>query len=174
MRSMLAKPGGVSLRASRAVSDAQLSDIRGRKTRPGEPGEVAVRMLLEVGLELLAPVTVLDRIPEGKIKFVNCDFLGCWRRGRVRGCIKPGSGERGEGTRRILLKVGFQLGRAAVLDAVPRVPARGQPRCRQTNRRSSLGKGVRVTQPVPRTGPLAQIYPHRCAGETLGSDGRCS
>jgi hypothetical protein len=49
-------------------------------------------MLLEVGLELLPPVTVLDGIPEGKIKFVNCDFLGCssrwWRGTRKRSPIK--------------------------------------------------------------------------------------
>jgi hypothetical protein len=64
---------------------------------------MTVRVLLEIGLELLAPVAVLDGIPEGKIEFVYCDFLGNWRRGRERGGINPGFGERGKGALRVFL-----------------------------------------------------------------------
>src|ERR1700680_3932119 len=93
------------------------------KARPGESGEVAIRMLLEVGLKLLAPIAVLHGVPESEIEsfrggFLRCRCRGTWR--AERRCIEPCSGERGKGTFRILLEVGFHLGRAAVLDVVPK------------------------------------------------------
>ena len=40
-----------------------------------------IGMLLEVGLKLLAPVAVLDGIPEGKVESVGGDLLWCRRAG---------------------------------------------------------------------------------------------
>ena len=76
-----------------------------------------------MGLELLAPIAVLHGIPESKIESVRGGIRGCWRhrvRRRKRGRIKSCSGERSESTPRILLEIGFELGRAAVLDAFPK------------------------------------------------------
>jgi|ERR1700730_16801279 len=84
---------------------------------------MAVRMLFQIGPKLLTSIAFLDGVPEGKIESFRGDFLGCRRRGtwrRERSCIKPCSGERGEGALRILLEVGFELGRAALLNAVPK------------------------------------------------------
>src|ERR1700730_1498270 len=85
-------------------------------------------MLLKVGLKLLAPIAVLHGVPESEIESFRGGFLGCRCRGtwrRERSCIEPCSGERGKGTFRILLEVGFHLGRAAVLDAVPKRELKG-------------------------------------------------
>ena len=93
------------------------------KARPGESGEVAIRMLLEVRLKLLPPIAVLHGIPKSKIESSRSGLLGCRRSGicgRKRGCIKPCSGKRGKGAFRITLEVGFELGMTAVLDAVPK------------------------------------------------------
>jgi len=84
---------------------------------------MAVRMLFQIGPKLLTSIAVLDGVPEGKVESLCGDFLGRRRRsacGRGRGGIKPCSGERGKGTFRIPLEVGFELGSAAVLDAVPK------------------------------------------------------
>ena len=51
---------------------------------------MAIRMLLKVGLKLLASVAVLDGIPERKIERLRGDFLGCRRGGtwrRPRRCM---------------------------------------------------------------------------------------
>src|SRR3984893_13285793 len=80
-------------------------------------------MLLKVGLKLLAPIAAVHGVPESEIESYLGRFLGCWCRGtwrRERSCIEPCSGERGKGTFRILLEVGFQLGRTALPDAVPK------------------------------------------------------
>ena len=76
---------------------------------------MAVRMLFQIGLKLLTSIAVLDGVPEGQVESLRGDFLGRRRRwacGRERGGIKPCSGERGKGTFRIPLEVGFELGRA--------------------------------------------------------------
>ena len=88
---------------------------------------MAVRMLFQIGPKLLTSIAFLDGVPEGKIESFRGDFLGCRRRGtwrRERSCIKPCSGERGEGALRILLEVGFELGRAALLDAAQSASSR--------------------------------------------------
>jgi hypothetical protein len=80
-------------------------------------------MLLEVGLKLLPPIAVLYGVPESEIESFGSSILGCRRSGscgRKRGCIKPCSGKRGKGARRILLEVGFQFSRTALLDTVPK------------------------------------------------------
>ena len=122
---------------------------------------MAVRMLFQIGLKLLASIAVLDGVPEGKIESLRGDFLGCRRRGlcgRERGGIKPCSGERGKGTLRILLEVGFELGRAAVLDAVPKRELEGDLVVGgQFGDRRRSGRRIRVPQPSPRgSGPLAR------------------
>ena len=84
---------------------------------------MAVRMLFQIGPKLLTSIAFLDGVPEGKVESLCGDFLGRRPRsacGRGRGGIKPCSGERGEGALRILPEVGFELGRAALLDAVPK------------------------------------------------------
>ena len=43
----------------------------------------------------------------------------------MRGWVKPGAGKRGEGAIRILIKVGFEFGRAAIFDAVPKCQLKG-------------------------------------------------
>ena len=40
------------------ICDAPLRDLWRGKARPGKSGEVAIRMLLEVGLDLFAPIAV--------------------------------------------------------------------------------------------------------------------
>ena len=110
------------------IRDVRLSDIWRGKARPGESGEVAIRMLFEVGLELLAPIAVLHGIPESKIESVRGGIRGRWRRRvrrRKRGRIKSCSGERGESTLRILLEIRFELRRAAVLNAFPKRELKG-------------------------------------------------
>ena len=62
------------------IRDARLSDIWRGKARPGESGEVAIRMLLEVRLKLLAPIAVLHGIPESNIESFRGEFLGCRHR----------------------------------------------------------------------------------------------
>src|ERR1700674_3339726 len=92
---------------------------------------MAVRMLFQIGLKLLASVAVLHGIPESKIESFRGDFLRCRCRGTWRregGCIDLCSGERGEAALRILLEVGFELRRTAVLDAVPKRELGGQLR----------------------------------------------
>jgi hypothetical protein len=82
-----------------------------------------MRMLLEVGLKLLPPIAVLHGIPKSKIESFRGGLLGCGRGktwGRKRSGIKPCSGKRGKGALRILLEIGFQLGRTAFLDTVPK------------------------------------------------------
>src|ERR1700738_2284331 len=159
------------------IRDVRLSDIWRGKARPGESGEVAIRMLFEVGLELLAPIAVLHGIPESKIESVRGGIRGRWRRRvrrRKRGRIKSCSGERGESTLGILLEIRFELRRAAV--RFPKTRARGQPRGRRTVRRSPLEwKVIRVPQRSPRvSAPPAGMQQRRCGGETPGSGARCS
>ena len=76
------------------MTNRTLSDFRRRKAGPGESGEVAIRMLLQVGLKLLAPIAVLHGVPESKIENFRGIFLGCRRGGtwrRERSCIKCNS-----------------------------------------------------------------------------------
>jgi hypothetical protein len=82
-----------------------------------------IRVLIQIGFELLGAVAVLDRFPEGEVEWIWDGFGGRVRR-LVRRCrlgreIAAGPGQRGEGAVRILLEIGFELGRAAVLDALP-------------------------------------------------------
>ena len=64
--------------------DVRLGDIWAGKARPSESRKVAIRVLLEVGLELLAPIAVLHGVPERKIECVTGD-IGCRRRWWVTG-----------------------------------------------------------------------------------------
>src|SRR5580693_3309049 len=117
-----------------------------------------VRMLFQIGPKLLTSIAVLDGVPEGEVESLCGDFLGRRRRsagGRGRGGIKPCSGERGKGPFRIPLEVGFELGSAAVLDAVPKRELEGDLIVGGEfgdGRRD--GKTNQVTQPTPRKSGL--------------------
>ena len=65
------------------IRDVRLSDIWSRKARPGESGKVAIRMLLKVGLEFLAPIAVLHGIPESEIESIRGGVRGRRRRGPI-------------------------------------------------------------------------------------------
>ena len=58
-----------------------LSDVPRRKPRPGEFGEVAVRVLCQIGLKFVAPIAVLHRVPKSKIELICSDIGGrrYWR-----------------------------------------------------------------------------------------------
>ena len=89
---------------------------------------MAVRVLIEVGLDFLATLAFLNRIPESKIQ--SCG-RGIIRRGHrstgsgVHRFLHSGAGERSKGALRILVEIGFQLGWTAVLDAVPKCQFEG-------------------------------------------------
>ena len=72
-----------------------LSHLRRRKARPGKSGEVAIRVLLEVGLKILAPIAVLHLIPESGIESLRGGLVPRRRRlkarRRERGCIQQAS-----------------------------------------------------------------------------------
>jgi hypothetical protein len=94
-----------------------------KRDAPERVRRMAIRMLFQIGLKLLTSIAVLNGVPEGKVESLCGDFLGRRRRWaceRERGGIKPCSGKRGKGAFRITLEVGFELGRTAVLDAVPK------------------------------------------------------
>src|SRR5271163_1500956 len=97
------------------------------KTRSGKSSEMAVWVLLQIRLELFPPIAVLHRVPESEIERVRSDLGGRPRGTRRRHCssIKPRSGKRGEGTVRIAFEIGCKLGRAAVLNAVPKCELQG-------------------------------------------------
>ena len=98
---------------------------------------MTIRMLLEVRLKLLPPIAVLHGIPKSKIESFRSGHFGCRRCGicgRKRGCIKPCSGKRGKGAVRILLEVGFQFSRTAVIDTVPKRELQGDLVYRRTVR----------------------------------------
>jgi hypothetical protein len=76
---MVARGRGVEA-AQLVATKRSLTHFWRGKARPGESGEVAIRMLLEVGLKLLAPIAVLHGFPESEIEGFCGEFLGCRRR----------------------------------------------------------------------------------------------
>jgi hypothetical protein len=84
---------------------------------------VATRMLLQVGLKLLAPIAVLHGVPESKIESFRGDFLGGVGVAGLGGESAAASSRVRASEAKVpsgYCEVGFEFGRAAVPDAVPK------------------------------------------------------
>ena len=94
------------------VGDARreltLAHVRRRMARAGKASEMALRMPIEIGLELFASIAVLDRIPESQIESVSSGIRKRRSRRGSRGGVKPCSSERGKRTIRVLFEIGFR------------------------------------------------------------------
>jgi len=81
---------------------------------------MSVRMFFEIYLKLLAPIAVLDRFPESKIKSIRSSIPRPSGFSALRALFESRSGKRGKGTVRILLEIRFKLPWGPVLDTLPK------------------------------------------------------